>query len=658
MTAEKLLAMPAAMRKSCLAKMSPADRAKITEEIKKMDKSEMSTDTETAATDATTDAELAVAPAEFTIPADLTELDDTQLGELSAMLEARGAELAAQTELTDDDLAEAESLATVADEFAAEATRRTELATERTARAEASLARFRVAAPATAELAAKTDKLTEGEPAAGAEAVAGEAVELAADKTETEAAPAKDEPAAGGEEQETVTASADAPAKRPTSFKGASPAFLRSKTRNVADPADRTPEGLGMVATAFSKDPESTPYSTVQDVARALWKKRMAFGNIPQGTNEMLSIATGTKTFMDGAPELGLDPNQNLVALREIQETLVASGEFCTPQTQLYDFFRLAVPIRDVEDALPTAQAPRGGIRYIQANCEIGCPDGIGTYTYDPATPGGPDSEDPDFEKPCCRVTCPEIAESLVEAITQCTVFDNLQYRTFPELIEDFMADVAIQFTLKKQRYYLDQIDAASTATNGIGSYGAVRSLFYDWMIAAVAYRKRQHMPRNAPLQIFAPDWALDVVKADLFNDGDEGLNYLNVPDSLVTEGLRSRNLDVTWYYDDPTSFIGQNPLFNAQAGAKAALNDFPSEVVSFMFAPGTFVKLDGGTLDLGLVRDHTLNRSNDFAMFMEEWLGFAMLGCESIRIDSLVCPSGSRAPYAGALRSCAARVS
>jgi len=480
--------------------------------------------------------------------------------------------------------------------------------------------------------------------------------EMAADTPE-EPDPDPDKPAPDGGEETAVTAAADAP-KRPTSFKGASPAFLQSKTRNVADPTDRPPEGLGMVATAFSKDPESTPYSTVSDVANALWKKRMAFGNIPHGTNEMLSIATGTKTFVDDAPMLGLDPNQNLTALREIQQALVASGEFCTPQTQLYDFFRLAVPIRDVEDALPTAQAPRGGIRYIQANCTIGCPDGIGSYTYGPDTPGGPDSENEDFEKPCCRVTCPEIAESLVEAVTQCTVFDNLQYRTFPELIEDFMADVAIQFTLKKQRFYLDQIDAASTATTGIGSYGAVRSLFYDWMIAAVAYRKRQHMARNAPLQIFAPDWTLDVIKADLFNDGDEGLNYLNVPDSLVTQGLASRNLDVTWYYDDPTSFLGQNPLTEAQAGAKAPLNDFPAEVVAFMFAPGTFVKLDGGTLDLGLVRDHTLNKSNDFAMFMEEWLGFAMLGCESVRIDSLVCPSGSRAPYASALRSCAAAVS
>jgi hypothetical protein len=72
------------------------------------------------------------------------------------------------------------------------------------------------------------------------------------------------------------------------------------------------------------------------------------------------------------------------------------------------------------------------------------------------------------------------------------------------------------------------------------------------------------------------------------------------------------------------------------------------------MYAPGTWVKLDGGTLDVGVVRDHQLNLTNDFAMFMEEWIGIAQLGCETIRIDSEVCATGERPGYAAALRTCA----
>lgn len=580
--------------------------------------------------------------AAFEVPADLSELSDADLTSLEAQVQARGSELATKAatgDLTDEELAEAEELAVVADEFAALDESRQTLAAANKTRAAAALSKFAVATA--------TDEETEAAPAP--------VVEINVDESTTETAapePApQDQPAAGGEETEAVTASASR-----RSFRGASPAFLRTKAVGIKPP--KPVDGEFMIATAFAKDPEGTRYASTSDVAQALWAKRMAFGNIPAGTHENLSIATGSKVFNEGAPIVGLDPQQNLVSMRDIQEALVASGEFCTPQTQLYNFFRLAQPIRDVEDALTTVQAPRGGIRFITANCNIAGADCIGSYTYDPATPGGPNSEDLAFEKPCCRVSCPEIEESIVEAVTQCTTFDNLQYRTFPELIENFMEDIAVQFTLRKQRFYLDKIDAASTATTGIGSYGAVRSLFYDWTVAAIAYRKRHHMPRSAPLTVFAPDWALDVIKADMFNDGDQGLDYLNVPDSAVTAGLASRNLSVTWYYDDPTSFLGQNPLTTAQAGSKADLNDFPAEVVSFMFSPGTFVKLDGGSLDVGLVRDSALNKTNDFSMFMEEWLGFAQLGCESVRIDSLVCASGSRAPYASALRICAAAVS
>lgn len=592
-------------------------------------------ETETETTETETAAELAV-DAGFEVPADISTLSDPDLAQLEGKVNARGGELASKAKkdgLTDDELAEAESLAAVSVEFETEKGSRATAAAEKSARATAALAKFSNA----------PDEGAEGDD--GDEGAEGEGEEGTPDGGAEAASEGNSELAVGEEGTEV--------AKTARNFRGASPAFLRSKSQVQAP--RKAPDSEFMVATPFARDPEGTRYDSPAAVANALHKKRMAFGHIPTGTHEMISIATGVKGWGEGVATVGLDPRENLVSMRNVQEALVASGEFCTPQNQLYNFFRLAQPITDVENSLTTVQATRGGIRYITANCDIAGADCIGSYTYSGLNP---DSEDPDFEKPCCRVSCPEIDEVIVEAITQCTIFDNLQYRTFPELVENFMEDVAVQFALRKQRYYLDKIDAASTATTGIGSYGAVRALMYDWMIAAAAYRKRHHMPRGASLDLLAPDWAIDLIKADLFNDGDNGLDYLNVPDSAVIAGLNSRNLNVTWYYDDPTSFMNQNPLTDAQAGSKADLNDFPAEVVSFMYAPGTFVKLDGGTLDLGLVRDSVLNKTNDFSMFMEEWLGFAQLGCESVRIDSAVCASGSRAPYADALRDCPTPVS
>lgn len=402
-----------------------------------------------------------------------------------------------------------------------------------------------------------------------------------------------------------------------------------------------------MEATAFARVTEGTLFESPAAVAKALHAKRMSFGNIPAGVSEKMSIATGTKTFGADEPELSLDHQQNMVSLREVATALVASGACCTPQNQLYEFFRLAQPIIDVENAIPTVQAPRGGIRYIAANCSFaGAAGAVGSWDCDDAV------ADPIVEKPCARVTCPTVSEQLVEAVTQCTIFDNLQYRTFPELIENFQEDVAVQFALKKQRFYLDKIAAASTATTGIGAYGAARSLMYDLQVAAVAYRKRHHMPRGARLQALIPDWALDVVKADMFYNADEGLNYLSVPDSAVIEGFASRGIDATFYYDDTSATVlaGTNKLYAAQGAG--SLHDFPDTAVSYLYAPGTFVKLDGGTLDVGLYRDHTLNKTNDFAMFMEEWLGFAQIGCESIAVASTVCASGA-APLGVTARVC-----
>jgi hypothetical protein len=42
---------------------------------------------------------------------------------------------------------------------------------------------------------------------------------------------------------------------------------------------------------------------------------------------------------------------------------------------------------------------------------------------------------------------------------------------------------------------------------------------------------------------------------------------------------------------------------------------------------------LDGGTLDLGIIRDSSLVGTNDYKMFIETFEGIANVGIESLRI-------------------------
>ena len=52
---------------------------------------------------------------------------------------------------------------------------------------------------------------------------------------------------------------------------------------------------------------------------------------------------------------------------------------------------------------------------------------------------------------------------------------------------------------------------------------------------------------------------------------------------------------------------------------------------------------MDGGSLELGLVRDSTLNSTNDFQMFGETFENVALLApAQAARwISATVCPSG-----------------
>src|SRR5690606_1205463 len=93
--------------------------------------------------------------------------------------------------------------------------------------------------------------------------------------------------------------------------------------------------------------------------------------------------------------------------------------------------------------------------------------------------------------------------------------------------------------------------------------------------------------------------------------------------------------INVSWHLDGET---GQ--IFGDQANG--ALLGFPNELIWYLFSEGTFVFLDGGQLDLGLVRDSTLNSTNDYKIFLETFEGVAKVGVESLRVTSNLAIKGS----------------
>jgi hypothetical protein len=107
---------------------------------------------------------------------------------------------------------------------------------------------------------------------------------------------------------------------------------------------------------------------------------------------------------------------------------------------------------------------------------------------------------------------------------------------------------------------------------------------------------------------------------------GDSTLNAYGEIDAYIA----SRNINITYHID---AFDG--------AQSTGAMNEFADTFVWYMFAEGTYLFLDGGTLDLGVIRDSTLVGSNDYKMFVETFEGVAKVGVEGLVVTSTISVNG-----------------
>jgi hypothetical protein len=109
---------------------------------------------------------------------------------------------------------------------------------------------------------------------------------------------------------------------------------------------------------------------------------------------------------------------------------------------------------------------------------------------------------------------------------------------------------------------------------------------------------------------------------------GDSLLNAYGEIDGYIA----SRNVNLTASLDQNVS--------GAQSGS-AALNEFADSFTWYLFSEGSFLFLDGGTLDLGIIRDSSLVGTNDYKMFVETFEGIAFIGIEALKITSTISVNG-----------------
>jgi hypothetical protein len=401
---------------------------------------------------------------------------------------------------------------------------------------------------------------------------------------------------------------------------------------NIEVPADRRPTSRTSAApvaiTAGADIPGYTagsPLDNMNVVAEAMAKRLHGLRRVNGGDGEQHIVASVTTSFPEDRT-LTQDAESNWAKINAVTspEALVASGGHAAPFETKYDIFGLGTTARPVRDALPRFQADRGGIRFVTPPVLSSYGNAVGVWTNAIDTSPGTEVK--------ASLTVSAAAEQTVatDAVTLQLQFGNLMTRAYPELIARHNELGLIQHAREAEQNLLTKIGAASTAVTTTSLIGFGRDFLVQLGRASAAYRSRHRLEADAPLRAIIPAWVKDAMAADLAlaMPGDSTLNaYAEIDGYVASRGVTlSASLD-------------QN-VFGAQSGS-AALNEFADSFTWYLFAEGSFLFLDGGTLDLGIIRDSTLVGTNDYKMFVETFEGIAFIGVEALAITSTISING-----------------
>ena len=406
---------------------------------------------------------------------------------------------------------------------------------------------------------------------------------------------------------------------------------------NIEVPADRRPtsriSAAPVAITAGADIPGYTAGSSISsmaEVAEAMAKRLHGLRRVNGGDGEQHIVASISTQFPEERT-LNQDAQANWDKVQAVvgPEALVASGGHQAPFEVKYDIFGLGSAVRPVRDSLPRFQADRGGIRYITPPVLSSYAGAVGVWTAanDSAQTPSPAS------KLSLTVTAASETTVSTDAVTLQLQFGNLLSRAYPELIARHNELGLIQHAREAEGNLMYAIGAASTAVTSTSVIGMGRDFLVQLGRASAAYRSRHRLDADAPLRAIIPAWIKDAMAADLTLNmpGDSNLNAYAEIDAYIA----SRGINATFALDT----AGGASYFAAQSSG--AMNEFPDTFVWYLFAEGSFLFLDGGTLDLGVIRDSTLVGTNDYKMFIETFENVALVGVESLQVTSTINVNG-----------------
>lgn len=311
----------------------------------------------------------------------------------------------------------------------------------------------------------------------------------------------------------------------------------------------------------------------------------------------------------------------------DILSGVVADGGLCAPVNVSYDIFGVGSDERPLRSGLTRFQANRGGIRFVS-------PPTLADITGDAVTVVT-EAQDAaaNTDKTCLSIDCGTEVEEKVSAIARCIEVGNFEYRTFREHVDRWWRLAGIAHAREAENTNWASMVAGSTAvTTGASHDLDVSRDFPAKLIRAAHQMRSRHRAPNQPLRVYVPDTVFPMMSIGRLRQlpGD---NTYSVVEAQFRRELAAHNIAVASSPDLNQSFGAQ------EAGA---LLDWPAEIEVIMAFEGSWLHVDNGNLNFGLVRDSTLNASNNLQMMDETFETVAFFGVESLHITIPVCADGS----------------
>lgn len=306
---------------------------------------------------------------------------------------------------------------------------------------------------------------------------------------------------------------------------------------------------------------------------------------------------------------------------------LVAAGGWCSPSEISYDFYNIVA--QDGALDLPTTGIRRGGLRWPTSPSfgDLASSTGLWhwTETQDIAAATGTAQSG---TKTCARVPCAAFNEARLEGEGICITAGNLTTDAWPEQIANFMRLVNAAHFHRVNSFFINAVISGSTAvtltqTNSSPSTDILSGVEHQvWDI-----RTKYAMADNDVLEVVFPSWVKGLIRADISrrNGLDSPDSAFMVTDAMIASWFTQRYVRVQFVQDFDVR--GSN-----QFGQSSALNTaWPATIRFLIYPAGTWLRGNGLSLDLGIVRDSTLNATNDYtAAWSEEFFLLAKIGHES----------------------------